>query len=127
MSPSLWLATARENRDALHSLIRSYHPQLRRVNNPDMEITAPNAEAACQVARRQIQQTTNGMLWPTVRFDAALERGDHGEAYSILSETWFGVPESEACWSIQGFSQCVDLLDDPAETDEENEARDDPV
>ena len=126
MTSTQWLSRARENRDALHSLIRGYHPQMATVNRPDVEITALTAESACRVVRRQIQAETNGMLWPTVRFDAALLDGDHATVASILSETWLGVPESQACWSMEGFPQCVDLLDEPPETDEENDARHDP-
>lgn len=36
-----------------------------------------------------------------------------------IFDAWFGVPESTSCWSIPGFGQAVDLLDDPPEDQED--------
>ena len=52
---------------------------------------------------------------PVERFDAALKSGDIDALNQLLSDAWFGVPESTSCWSITGFSECVDLMDDPPE------------
>jgi hypothetical protein len=76
-------------------------------------ITAPNAELACSAIHQEIQEGFPEN--PQARFDAALSRKDIPAVYDVLSEVWFGVPESTSCWSIPGFSLLVSLLEDPPE------------
>ena len=128
MKTSDWLAKARENADALRSLILRWHPS-RRVERsartaiePQHPITAKNPERACRGIREEIKArdfASRDQREPVERFDAALREGDFGTVYALLSDAWFGVPESTSCWSITGFAECVDLMDDPPEADEE--------
>ena len=77
------------------------------------EITAPQAERACEIVREQIRKTS--FERPDVQFNVALQNEDCDTLASLFSSTWFGVPESTSCWGIPGFSLAVDLLDDPIE------------
>ena len=107
-----WLQKVIDNSETLRQLIRDYHPSMRRQSSwQPMPITAPAAEAACDIVRAKIakEQTSD----PLSRWDKAVADGDVGEIMSLLNGAWFGVPESTSCWSIPGFSIAVDLLDDP--------------
>lgn len=110
-----WIDRVLEHRDKLRALIVNYHPASRgfRQGRQGMPITAPGAEAACEVVRQQIKQ--EHAQDPASRFDAALASGDVYTIYGLLQSAWFGVPESTSCWSIPGFGEAVDLLDDPPE------------
>lgn len=131
-----WLEKVRINADDLRSLIADWHPSARHpaairqrsellsdggavaVNDcPDMPITAPNAERACQEVRQLIRKEHPND--PITAFDHALAAGDVGVIMNLLNEAWFGVPESRSCWSIRGFSAAVDLLEDPPDPPEE--------
>ena len=79
-------------------------------------ITAPAAEEACANVRKMIQKEQPDD--PLARWDEALAKGDVNEIYSLLSDVWFGVPESTGCWSIPGFGLACDLMDDPPEEEE---------
>lgn len=121
-----WLKSVEENADKLRSLILRWHPS-RRIErgtvraaldgDANLEITAPWAEKACRGIRDEIaaKDFKAGAKEPVERFDAALKAGDIGTLSELLSEAWFGVPESTDCWSIDGFAECVDLMDDPPE------------
>jgi hypothetical protein len=74
-------------------------------------ITAPAAERACEEVRQRIKDQNDSD--PLERFDTALEAGDWRTVYSLLDQAWFGVPETTSCWRIDGFTQAVDLMDDP--------------
>lgn len=78
-------------------------------------ITAAGAEFACAQIRKKLTQEQAGELDPVVRFDAALTAGDFAVLNKLLSDAWFGVPESTSCWQIRGFAAAVDLMDDPPE------------
>jgi len=83
-----------------------------------MPITAYNAEAACQNVRDMIRSNESmdrdSML---KKIETAFSTSDVDELMSLLSSTWFGVPESTCCWSIPGFKEAVDLMEDPPEED----------
>ena len=115
-----WLNKVRENSKVLTKLIQNYHPQ-KLAPNPDKKkidasITAPEAERACEFIRSQIRKDE---IWqdPDAIFNSALSNNDVETISGLLSQTWFGVPESTGCWQIPGFSILVDLLDDPVEYD----------
>lgn len=106
------LSKVKENKDDLASLIHGYHPASKGgIRNHNMPITAPGPEVACGVARERIRAEYEGKH-PIEKFHAAVESGDINVIYSLLSDTWFGVPESTSCWGIQGFAVAVDLMDD---------------
>jgi hypothetical protein len=114
MTASDWIESVKKNAPILREFISNYHPAN---HNPrrskDLPITAPNAELACEIVRRQIRQETNTS--PEIRFDNALTQDNCATIASLLSSAWFGVPESTECWSIPGFSETCALLDDPVE------------
>lgn len=112
-----WIAKVKENADVLRDFVDSYHPtNLQSHFDNDVmspEITAPQAERACEIVREQIRTTS--FERPDVQFNVALKNEDTDALSSLLSAVWFGVPESTSCWGIPGFSVAVDLLDDPVE------------
>jgi hypothetical protein len=128
-SVTRWLTKAREHQVKLRQLIADYHPSARRpaayqkeaviftdgdvvaVDAPTMPITAPAAEQACQQVRTLIRKEEP--IDPLIRWDNAIANGDVGEIDSLLNGAWFGVPESTSCWSIPGFSEAVELIEDP--------------
>ena len=110
MSKDAWIQQVINNRPALKSLINDWHPSKRGEYVGDITITAKNAEAACRVIRRQIKEEFKGDV--ILKFDEAIDAKEWKTIYRILSDTWFGVPESLDCWSIRGFKEAVDLLDD---------------
>lgn len=119
MTKQEWLGQARRDSNKIRSLISSFHPasgQARRtVVAP---ITAPNAEVACENVRRAIRSDEAGMQEPAERFDKALADGDISALMSLMNSAWFGVPESTSCWRLEGFSEAVELLEDPPDEEE---------
>lgn len=104
----------RQNRDILRGLIRQYHPaSKKRDQNRLLNLTAPSAEIACAIVRDAIKDEQRTELAPDLRFDAAIEDGNYGKLYALLQDAWYGVPESTECWSIKGFAETVDILEQP--------------
>lgn len=132
MTRELWLEQVKRDADKLRNLIGKYHPkrklpmtsQQRDLVGEDM--TAPQAELACEVVRDQIREQFDqeGLPDPIQIFDQALERGDAMVVYRVIDQTWFGVPETTACWSFVGFKEAVDLMDDPPEPADRNQESD---
>lgn len=123
MNKNDWLQKAKDNRPALLDLISRFHPSmnLRGIGFP--VITAPNAEKACEGIRKEVESKYSDDFGfnkriATTEFSRALDSQDYFLAYQILSETWFGVPETTDCWSYKGFGKTVELLDDPIEEEE---------
>jgi hypothetical protein len=101
-----------DNFHDLLSLVDNYHPQQNRKVDYDLPITAPGAEAACATIRKEIRDESL-IFNPREVFEEAYNKEDWNTITKLLSDTWFGVPESTACWQIPGFKVCVDILDDP--------------
>jgi len=120
MTKAEWLAKVEEKQELLKSLIANYHPRLPHKPRHELEITAPNAEMARQTVVKEMLLSGECQGDPVKRFEVALATEDIGELMSILNRTWFGVPESTSCWNISGFSEAVDLMDDPPEQEDEN-------
>jgi hypothetical protein len=115
-----WLVKVKENQDVLRELIRSYHPATQfSWNSSKLNITALGAEAACDTMREVIRDKSKYLNKPDIMFDVAIKSNDYKTIRDLLGETWIGVPESTSCWGIKGFSEAVDLLDDPPENDED--------
>ncbi len=116
MTKGDWLHDAKAHADDLRELLRVYHPinlAVRPYAGASMTITAPATEAACEYVRRDIVKNSEGD--PVTDFDEALRNGNIDRVMRLLSDAWFGVPESTACWRIPGFKAAVDLMDDPPE------------
>jgi len=111
MKKQEWLALACLERPALASLIRNYHPSNRKTAPKPLKTSAPAAQAACNLICKKIAAESDQS--PDIRFSNALALGDVAEIHNLLSDTWFGVPETTGCWKIRGFKVAVDLLDDP--------------
>lgn len=121
MTTEQWLEQARGKQDDLCYLIDSYHPASYSSVRSPMPITAPNAESASELIRQKIREEADAQV-PVVKFKEALAAGDVGACMTLLSQTWFGVPESTSCWGIRGFNEAVSLLEDPPEPTEEEMA-----
>ena len=105
-----WLAFAKENEQKLCRLMHNYHPFYRKGMHPKMHITAQRAERACEFLRREIVQSFQGDT-PVDAFKFALESGHAPLIYTLMNETWIGVPESTAAYQIDGFNECCELLE----------------
>lgn len=128
---STWMQKVLDNATTLRQFVADWHPSARQpkaiqresvlltngdavaisVPEASMPITAPNAELACQTVRTKIRQEQPQN--PLERWDKAVEEKNIAEIDSLLNGAWFGVPESTSCWSIPGFKEAVDLMDDP--------------
>lgn len=117
MTKEEWLSKAKDHKEDLSYLVLNYHPASnQRIREYHLPITAPGPEAACEVIREKIRAEYGDVESikdrPLKKFHNALDSGDIDVVYSLLSASWFGVPESTGCWRIQGFAVAVDLLDD---------------
>lgn len=117
MTNKQWINQARVHKDDLLDLMANYHPRSDGFRSGGMPITAKAVEVACQTVRSQIAAEP-ATYPPTVAFVRALDNNDVETAMSLISDTWFGVPESTDCWRLRGFKEAVDLLDDPPEVEE---------
>lgn len=127
MTKQQWLAQVAEHRETLLSLVETYHPASHAIHGggrkpESMPITAPTAEAACENVRQVIAARERNRAAPRERFEKALRDGDWIEINSLLNSAWFGVPESTACWQVEGFKEAVDLMEDLPEDEEGREA-----
>ena len=121
MTKQEWLAKAAEHKQKLLSLVETYHPAARAARREEsrqklshaLPITAPGAEVACENIRQVIAARERNQAAPGERFSQALKAGNWQEIDSLLNSAWFGVPESTACWQIEGFKEAVDLIEDP--------------
>jgi hypothetical protein len=115
MKKDEWLEQCRQNGSVLLEVVGNYYPY--RGNEPHSigPITAKSAQCVCDTICASIINEESSSLDPSARFGVALERGDVAALSSMLSSTWFGVPESTSCWGVTGFKELVDLLDDPPE------------
>lgn len=115
MTTKEWFTEADGSRDKVKDLIANYHPIYRspgRRKNIDF-ITAPNAESACVIVRKEIQDNTPENFDAVTAYQTAIDTQDIELALRILNETWFGVPESTTCWEMTGFPELIRLIEDP--------------
>lgn len=118
MIASEWIQKVQDNSGKLISLLERFHPQSYSEDPlifPDLEglpITARSAESACVLVRKQIASEPHTSS-PKDRWTEALASKDIDTMMSLLSGAWFGVPESTSCWSIEGFKEAVELLENP--------------
>jgi hypothetical protein len=115
-----WLQKVEKNKVVLRQFLQAWHPSSQQMSGEKLPITAPNAENACAAIRESIKRREQEN--PLERWDRALQKGDVQVIYSLLNSAWFGVPESTECWSIPGFKEAVDLLEDPPEGDNDEAA-----
>lgn len=120
MNEQEWIAYAKENRENLVSLLKSYHPVMRQPGRRQGDyITAPNAENACTKVRKSIRENFEGD--PVKQFNEALDSDNWSIINTLLNHAWFGVPESISCWDITGFREAVKLMEDLPNDDDEEE------
>ena len=121
MTETEWLEKAHTDMDLLVDFVAAWHPRKCGLTPASMTrqlpITAPDANVACGRISIEIARTTAPD--PAGRLRTAIDRCDVEAAYNLLSEAWFGVPESTRCWRIPGFSQAVGLIEDPPEENNE--------
>jgi len=112
MNESEWLESCKSNRSSILSCIGQYHPASHRFQPASVDTaTAELAQKACNHISEEIRSEA-GVEPPSVAFAAALESGDIGTLSQLMNQTWFGVPENTNCWSIPGFSEMVELIED---------------
>lgn len=111
-----WLNYVEQNKNSLLLLISRFHPTSNQ-GCSNLEITAATAEKMCSALRKIIKNDLNYSLGKSVAqlFEEAIINKDTNLISVILYETWVGVPESTSCWTLTGFKECVELLDDPVE------------
>lgn len=110
MNKREWLQQAIDNGEKLTCLVAQFHPTSNQGSN--LPITAAIPEANCCEIRKSICRDTLEFQSAAQRFKEAITKEDADTIYNLLQETWFGVPESTSCWSLTGFREAVDLLDD---------------
>jgi hypothetical protein len=118
-----WINQCERDRNKIESLIKYYHPHSGlkgSVSRPRLEITAPNAEGARQhvVAAMKAEAPS---ISPVVQFNLALKERNVTKLMSLMNGAWFGVPESTSCWQIEGFTEAVQLLEDPPDEEQTQE------
>jgi hypothetical protein len=106
-----WWAFLEENKEDLCDLILGYHPgSVAQRADYYAPITAPRAEAACEVVREAIKQEASPD--PLLQFKYALDfkrDEDIDTVLRILNQTWFGIPESrELVYRLVGFNALCD-------------------
>lgn len=115
MNSAEFIIKATQHSDKLCDLIRNWHPRSSDfVLHAAEDSTAPGPQEACNILCRSIQkEAPAGALPPVEAFRAALEAKDAVQAYTILAETWIGVPEVTSFREFTGAQEALDLLDDP--------------
>jgi len=105
-----WWNVLAINRQDIESLVARFHPGQPdyRTGDPDLPVTASAAEAARRLVAEEIARE-HGSGNPVELFNRAVEERDHQTLVTILNRTWFGIPESDACWSLPGFGGLCDL------------------
>lgn len=112
MTEQQWIEYAKTHKDKLITFIRDWHPSSNgKVQYHELDITAKNAERACQIVRDKIQKEGKEKS-PVEQFEFALASNDIQVINSILNSAWFGVPESTGCWNQVGFREAVNLMDE---------------
>ena len=111
METSAWLAQVKEHQEKLRALVERYHPGCVQPRDKSLTITAPNAESTSEMFRVRIKRSTKSD--PITDWDNAIANSNYDKIFNLISSTWLGVPESTDCWSLRGFSEAVDLLEDP--------------
>jgi len=119
-----WKKKADSQRLLLTNFILCWHPANRNIK-PQLPITAPGAEKACAAIRADIANEMDSfVLQLETRIADAFASENPSALYSLLNSAWFGVPESTSCWSLDGFNEAVNLLEDPPEPDYEDQLAD---
>jgi hypothetical protein len=100
------------NQNKMRALVEKYHPtaaqQPRGLVDAE-KITAPLAEAACEVVRSDIRKKATEL--GVARFDQAVESRNAEMLVRVLNETWFGMPETMSVRSEPGFGVLCDLCE----------------
>ena len=113
-SKTEWLTYFKANETKLLKFVEEWHPTAGKVvDRAAFPITAPDAEDACQLVVRGIKQRELLEASVTTRFHKFLAEENVAKLYNLLNSAWFAVPESTSCWSIEGFSEAVTLLENP--------------
>lgn len=107
-----WMDKVDERWEQLKEVVMQYHP-CASCNPEPMEITDPGPETACEIVRRQISSQEEPVT--VERLERLKAEGNADELANLFNSTWFGVPESTGCWGIDGFSEMVELIEDPPE------------
>ena len=88
MTREEWYAVFDSNREVLSDLVRRYYP-IGSKSSPDVPITAGLAERACEAVR------SGAGLLDILDLTALLASTEFSwELLSVLSGTWFGMPEN---------------------------------
>jgi hypothetical protein len=100
-----WWLLLDHHASELEDLVSNFHP--RSGNDHDFAITAPMAEQACEVVRREIRSERTSES-PLDQFRRMRKNRDP-EMCSLLNKVWFGLPESTESRYQAGFGVLCDL------------------
>lgn len=103
-----WWAVLLKNQLVLTELIRMYHPIFRQTKEFDETISAPAAEALCEIIRQEVVEEFHSSD-PIACFDEAIESRDYAALLTLLNQTWFGLPESYSSRQLPGFDALCEL------------------
>ncbi len=107
-----WWAFVAAYKGELRALVGEFHPAYRKGWARPMKITAPAAEAVREVFRNAINNSPafmeGGLEDPLAAFDQFAAQRSEGLVH-LLSETWFGIPESRDAHALPGFGVLCDL------------------
>lgn len=102
-----WWQLVESNYNDLFYLIGKFHPENYRIHR--YNITADKAEKVCENVRNEIRsRNAFNDVHPLDRFKKLYDTRNSDLA-SLLSETWFGMPESSDIRSEPGFFVLCDL------------------
>lgn len=119
MSPADFIAKVKASQELLASLVDAYHPRSNKFAVTDEAYSsAPGAQAACNRVAGMLQKKEADRKTPQEEFADAVEAGNAGRIYSMLSAVWVGIPETREWRKIPGAIACCELLDDPPDPPE---------
>lgn len=95
-----------DKQNDLLNIIEMFHPNSLNKTQKEFRITAPRAEKACETIRAQAE------FFPVELAKQAIINKNSTDLMRILSDTWFGAPESREVFSVPGFNFLCDILDE---------------
>ena len=105
MNKTEYINFARKNEAEMKSAIYTFHPYFAEGSNADYNISAPAAETACKVVRKQIKdETIESPIKQYLEYDA-------DTIMSIANAVWFGMPESSSVRNHSAFAVVCELAE----------------
>lgn len=104
------------NWEVLVRLVQDWHPySVDRVKKHSMPITAPGAQASCDLAIQSLKKTGD----PVSKMTSYRNDVNAIGIIMLLQETWLGLPESTSVRSLPGFFALCDICEFDFDFDDE--------